>query len=95
MIDNIISNSKKANATIFKVKNYIEGNEYVMLFENNGNNTTGNLKDDEIFEKGKSSTNGSGLGLFQAKTTVEAMKGKITSHRQKNGFSIEVRFNAN
>lgn len=95
MIDNIISNSKKANATIFKVKNYIEGNEYVMLFENNGNSTTGNLKDDEIFEKGKSSTNGSGLGLFQAKTTVEAMKGKITSHRQKNGFSIEVRFNAN
>lgn len=95
MIDNIISNSKKANATIFKVKNYIEGNEYVMLFENNGNSITGNLKDDEIFEKGKSSTNGSGLGLFQAKTTVEAMKGKITSHRQKNGFSIEVRFNAN
>lgn len=95
MIDNIISNSKKANATIFKVKNYIEGNEYVMLFENNGNSMTGNLKDDEIFEKGKSSTNGSGLGLFQAKTTVEAMKGKITSHRQKNGFSIEVRFNAN
>lgn len=95
MIDNIISNSKKANTTIFKVKNYIEGNEYVMLFENNGNNTTGNLKGDEIFEKGKSSTNGSGLGLFQAKTTVEAMKGKITSHRQKNGFSIEVRFNAN
>lgn len=95
MIDNIISNSKKANTTIFKVKNYIEGNEYVMLFENNGDNTTGNLKGDEIFEKGKSSTNGSGLGLFQAKTTVEAMKGKITSHRQKNGFSIEVRFNAN
>lgn len=95
MMDNFVSNSKKSNSSTFKVTNYIDKDEYVILFENDGHNNTGNLKDNEIFEKGKSSTNGSGLGLFQAKTTIESMGGIITRYNQQDKFGIEVRFNAN
>ena len=77
VLDNLFSNSRKANATNVTLK-WVKEKTYLLLyFSDNGNGIPEEIKD-EIFDFGYSKTEGSGIGLFHVKSILD-----------KYGFSIE------
>lgn len=93
LVDNILSNSKKAKATILNV--YIKKTEPKMsiIFEDNGQGLSDKINDiDSIFEKGVTTTYGAGLGLYQVKKTIEHLGGNVIAHKLNKGFMVEVVF---
>lgn len=77
LIDNLISNSKKAEANKFVIsiaRN--ENDEYQISFEDNGIGIPNEVLK-KIFDFGYTTTSGSGIGLFHIKEIVEKMNGKI------------------
>lgn len=80
MLENIISNADKAKATTLTVENKLIKNKVLFIFKDNGRGITNPryLKNTNlIFDKGETSTAGSGLGLFQLKRTIEKMNGTV------------------
>lgn len=95
-LENIIANSKKAKATNITISNGI--NEYGQIFFKFSDNGNG-IKDsryikniDLIFDKGETTTNGSGIGLYHAKKIINKLSGKISVPNYINGFTLEVLF---
>lgn len=95
-IDNLVSNTSKFNAEHFYV-----------VFENNGNKISMTISDDgdglssditipsKILEKGFTTTNGSGLGLYNVSSFVkEVLKGSIAimGNKIEKGFNIVINF---
>ena len=79
MIDNIVGNAIKANATELRIVVDGTSNEYYIIkFIDNGNGIDQSVHDIEsLFEFGVTTTNGSGLGLFYAKKYMDDIHGKI------------------
>ena len=79
VIDNLINNAKKADATnvVFKISS--EGkNVLVVSVEDNGRGFSKGIDDFErVFEIGFSRTDGSGLGLYHVRQVLADMKGSI------------------
>jgi len=94
LIDNLISNADKADAKQLNVSLSKEGeNTLIVLFVDNGKGLSENLESPEaMFEMGVTTTPGSGLGLFHARTIVEKMGGKIMAIPREHGmeFRMEV-----
>lgn len=92
LLDNLISNSIKAGAKNFYVK--VKGgadNKIVFSFANDGSSLSKAIQNaDDIFEKGITTTNGSGLGLYHVAAIVQKeLKGTIHLNKdRKNGFEI-------
>ena len=91
MIDNIISNSKKARAS--KVSTIIrkKGKYITIDFIDNGNGITSDTLIHRVFEKGYSTTEGSGLGLYFLKDfVVSQLFGKVDADSSTSGFIIRI-----
>ena len=77
LVDNLLSNSKKANATIFKITLESIGNQTEVSFSDNGKGIPPN-KLSQIFEYGFTTTSeGSGIGLFHVSEIVKRMRGQL------------------
>jgi sensor histidine kinase regulating citrate/malate metabolism len=94
MMDNLFSNSMKANARNFIIEvNKNKKNEIILLFTDDGNGLDKDiLNPNEIFEKGITKTNGSGLGLYHVSQFVNnELKGAIeVNDKFKEGFQLKV-----
>jgi signal transduction histidine kinase len=91
LIDNFVQNSEKAKASeisfLFKK---ISNNKLLIRISDDGN---GILPEnvDKIFDFGYTTTNGSGIGLYHIKLTVQRMKGRIKASSKENlGTVFEV-----
>jgi sensor histidine kinase regulating citrate/malate metabolism len=90
MVDNFIHNAKNA-----KAKNI------VFSFKNNNNRLEINITDDgigipqekisEIYDFGFTTTDGSGIGLYIVKKSVENLKGRIeVVSKEKKGTTFKI-----
>jgi signal transduction histidine kinase len=80
VIDNLISNSRKAKATkiVFDISS-TEKRNLVMTVSDNGRGFATSIDDaNRVFELGFSRTSGSGLGLYHVKQALSEMNGSIT-----------------
>jgi len=78
IFDNLIANSQKARASKVSVDAVIDKNKYLVItITDNGRGLAKGVDPARIFEKGYTSTNGSGLGLHHSKSQVEKIGGEI------------------
>jgi signal transduction histidine kinase len=79
VVDNLVSNAKKAHATQvhFEISHPHAGTTHIKVSDN-GNGFARKIDDlSRIFEKGFTTTDGSGLGLFHVKHVLSEMNGTI------------------
>lgn len=95
MMDNIVSNSKKAKAKMIELKTIKKGNSIFINIQDNGKGLNPDADKTLIFEKGKSYTNGSGLGLYQVKNAIKKLGGYVEYKETDAGFCLEVMFKCN
>ena len=83
LIDNFISNSEKAGANsisfIFSKKN----SNLIIEVIDNGSQTISIDNLNKIFDLGFTTTNGTGIGLFQTKDIINRLNGSITVESEK------------
>lgn len=95
-IDNLVSNTSKENATKFHVEFKQEGEDILMLVNDDGDGLSNKIVNpNSILEKGYTTTNGSGLGLYNVASFVHnVLKGSIDviDMRPKQGFHIQIKF---
>lgn len=95
-IDNLISNTTKFNARHFDVTFENKDNAICMTITDDGAGMDPKISSEEnIFEKGYTTTNGSGLGLYNVATFVKnVLKGTIAVERKQNqrGFKLIIKF---
>ncbi len=89
VIDNLISNARKAQATsiIFTVRKVKQGSALEVLVQDNGRGIDeSKVERSRIFEKGYSGTKvGSGLGLYHAAQVLSDMGGSIALDTEYDG----------
>lgn len=94
MIDNLVNNAEKAGASTvdFTIKQ-ISAKQIEILVTDDGKGLEDSIQDpDRIFEKGYSTTDGSGLGLYHVAYILDQMGGGITVNNQyKNGIQFIIR----
>lgn len=95
MMDNIVSNSKKAKAKAIELKTIKKGNSIFINIQDDGKGLNPEADKTLIFEKGKSYTNGSGLGLYQVKNAIKKLGGNVEYKETEIGFCLEVMFICN
>ena len=80
LLDNLISNAKKASASDVQINIFQEKNKYIIDFSDSGDGVSDlSLLGDKIFELGVTTRQGgSGIGLDSVKKIVSDMKGHIT-----------------
>lgn len=94
VIDNIISNSIKANAKYINICDQDEQDFVRFEFKDNGNGLDTNVNTDELFEFGHSETFGTGIGLYNIRAIVRELGGDATiKANNPKGAIIEVRIN--
>lgn len=77
LIDNLVTNSRKANSTELNVElNELNDKIFLVYADNGIGIPPKNIK--SIFDFGYTTTDGSGLGLYHVKQIIESLKGKIT-----------------
>jgi signal transduction histidine kinase len=94
MIDSFISNSKKAGASNFGVSivgTYSSSVE--LLFDDDGSGLDPSISDPEsIFDRGITTTDGSGIGLHHAQNIAKAMGGQLSlANSGLGGFALSLR----
>lgn len=94
VIDNLIDNARKANAssvdiTIRSLDNNVIGIDFI----DDGHGLNEEIPDAEIiFQKGVTTTGGSGIGLFHVRRMLSAMNGDIRfCNEHQNGGKISIR----
>lgn len=95
VLDNLVSNAKKSRAShitfdIFDIANGVIGIDV----EDNGKGLDASIIEPQrIFEKGVTTTRGSGLGLFHSRKQIEKMGGELVlpEDQPKKGFKIVMR----
>ena len=94
IIDNMISNAKKAMATNLEIKCELESNDNLNLFFTSNKPFNSAIKNiNDIFEKGFSTTNSTGVGLFHIKNIVSENGWLINAQRQNDNakFIIKIK----
>ena len=92
VVDNLISNAKRARATKVAI-DISQGQDGALKvrFEDDGVGLPKGIELDRLFEKGFTTTRGSGLGLFHVRRTVTAMGGTVTAEpRADRGSRFEI-----
>ena len=88
LIDNLINNSEKANATKVKIKTFKKDGKLNLEFEDNGIGINSNIVS-KVFDFGYTTTNGSGIGLHQVGEIVKNLNGEVYIDSDfKNGTKI-------
>lgn len=80
IIDNLISNSQKANATRVLIEGESTGDKKLRLIisdDGEGLDPIFDSVEDSIFELGVTTTDGSGIGLHTVKTVIEGWQGTV------------------
>lgn len=93
LIDNIISNASKAHAKKLSVTiSKVSTNTLRISFLDDGRGISKDLPNiDSMFEMGITTTSGSGLGLYHAKSIIEKIDGRISAiPMEPNGMEIRV-----
>lgn len=94
IIDNLIDNASKAGAGYIKfVITQDDANSIKILVKDNGEGISDDIDPPErIFEKGITTTTGSGLGLYHVRQLLESMQGTISLHRTGSaGTELSIR----
>lgn len=95
VIDNIINNSKKFKAQNIDINIETTSDVLTITIVDDGMGVDNSITNpSRIFEKGFSTSTGSGLGLYHTKEIISEMNGTIellTSHKLGLGLKIEVR----
>ena len=93
VIENLIYNSFKARAKNLYIEILQNDKDVNIVFDDDGIGISNkNIDTRKFFELGYSTTNGTGVGLYHAKITIEKIGGYIDLAATKhNGFAIEVR----
>lgn len=91
LIDNMLSNSKKANATKFIIRLVNNNNNYSLLFIDNGDGIPP-TKLDKIFNYGYTTTSqGSGIGLYHVNEVIRRIGAEISvSSDQSKGTTFKI-----
>ncbi len=77
VVDNLINNARKANASTLTLMFSVRNNKLVMSFVDNGFGIPAeNLS--KIFNLGFTTTDGSGIGLYHVKEIIDSMGGEIS-----------------
>ena len=93
ILDNLISNSRKAQANEVAVSVKSAGENYVNVLVQDDGKGIKNEAIKNIFDLAYTTTSGSGLGLSQVKNIMEEMKGSISYVSGiKGGAGFELRF---
>ncbi len=95
LFDNLISNAKKARAPLIAFKLTIESGVLHVRVRDNGRGLATEIEDlEDIFLKGFSRTNGSGLGLYFCRDQIERMGGQIVAlpRDDERGFGVHIKF---
>jgi len=97
IIDNLISNSKKKNAkNVVITFNRIYDSKLEIIYRDNGDGLDKSIPEKEmIFERGYTTTRGSGLGLFHVRDILskELNKSKIGVNQLKSGIEFIITLN--
>jgi len=94
VLENFISNSKKARASNVTFKSSLKSNVLNLLIEDDGKGLDKRITEKErIFEKGFTRTSGSGIGLHFCKSQIESIGGelKLSETQPKHGTSLTIR----
>lgn len=93
VIDNLISNAKKARATrlTFDISNPEKDIFHLDVSDNGKGLDTSIERPERIFEKGFTTTDGSGLGLYHVRHILGEMNGSIKATPQNKGLSFSIR----
>ena len=92
IIDNIIDNSKKANANKLEIC-FQNDSEKCILFRDDGFGIGNDVDVDKLFEQGFTTTKGTGIGLYTVKQYADKMHGKLTVNTNYvHGFELQMRF---
>ncbi len=95
-IDNLVSNTVKANAKHFDVVFEKDNDAVCMTISDDGDGLSPDIVNpNSILEKGYTTTNGSGLGLYNVATFVKTvMHGSISveNNQGKLGFKLRIKF---
>lgn len=95
IIDNLMSNSRRANATLIDITIECEDNNFQLIFQDNGNNGKGIDKDirEKIFNLGFTTTEGSGMGLSHIIKILKPLNGKLSLDTESEKTTFVVRIN--
>ena len=95
ILDNLISNSKKANATKLNIKLSCNANSLDIVVEDDGKGLDNRFINNpaEIFEPKTSTTNGSGWGLYHVNEILKTMNATIKAIPQSIGLKFVIVFN--
>lgn len=95
-IDNLVSNTVKSNAQHFDITFKNKRDVICMIVSDDGDGLSSKLTDpSSIFEKGITTSDGSGLGLYNVASFVRnVMKGTIDVDKSNNkkGFKLFINF---
>jgi signal transduction histidine kinase len=95
VLDNLVSNAKKSRASniVFSISDEINGIIEITIEDNGKGLDKSLLEPMRIFEKGLTTTRGSGLGLFHSKKQIEKMGGELIlpDKQPARGFKIIMR----
>ncbi|MFA3779346.1 sensor histidine kinase [Yersinia sp. 1652 StPb PI] len=94
IFDNLASNSTRAKAKNFNVGlSLLSENQLEILVSDDGTGVNSSINPiSAIFERGVTTTNGSGLGLYHVKQTISQLNGNIELiDTNKKGFSLAMR----
>lgn len=94
VFDNLASNSSRARAKQFNVHlTHPTDNELIIEVQDDGPGLSKDVQPAErIFERGVTTTSGSGLGLYHVKQTIQQLNGDISLDESKNsGFNLIIR----
>ncbi len=95
-IDNLVSNTVKANAKHFDVVFEKDNDAVCMTISDDGDGLSPDIVNpNSILEKGYTTTNGSGLGLYNVASFVNTvMHGSVSveNNQGKRGFKLRIKF---
>ncbi len=94
VLDNLISNSRKAKAQTITVKVLSQDSKSLELLYSDDGTGISSSKIDKIYDLGFTTTDGSGLGLYQVKSILQETKASIALESSNNkGTTFRLVFN--
>lgn len=90
LVDNMVSNARKAKASELLISAVIENEKLIIRFTSNKEFDSDVQELDELFEKGFSTTRSTGVGLYHIKSIVEENGWKIKAIREKDKAVFEL-----
>ncbi len=93
LIDNLLDNAGKASAKRITITATRRGKRTTVLFTDNGRGLPAKYKAAELFQKGISTTDGSGIGLNHVERIVAQLKGRISiENNEGKGATVRLVF---